>query len=55
MRGVDWPDEKMQTALHHAALGGHHEVVQFFVDCGADTEAVDDSPKFSFATRSFRE
>ena len=43
MGGVDWPDEKMQTALHHAALGGHHEVVQFLIDCGADAEAVDDS------------
>ena len=41
--GIDWPDEKKQTALHHVALGGHHEVVQFLVDCGANTEAEDDS------------
>lgn len=38
---VDWPDENMQTALHHAAFGGHHEVIQFLVDCGANTEAED--------------
>ena len=43
MGGADRPDENMQTALHHAALGGHHEVVQFLVDCGANTEAEDDS------------
>ena len=41
--GVDWPDENMQTTLHHAALGRHHEVVQFLVDCEANTEAGDDS------------
>ena len=41
--GVDWPNENMQTALHHAALGGHHEVVEFLVDCEANTEAGDDS------------
>ena len=40
---VHWPDENIQTALHHAALAGHHEVVQFLVDSGADTEAEDDS------------
>ena len=43
MGGVDWPDQKKQTALHHAALGGHHEVVQFLGDSGANTEAVDNS------------
>lgn len=43
MGGVDWPDENMQTALHHAALGGHYKVVQYLVDCGANTEAEDDS------------
>ena len=43
MDGVDSPDGNMQTALHHAALGGHHEVVQFLVDCGANTEAEDNS------------
>ena len=43
MDDVDSPDGHMQTALHHAAFGGHHEVVQFLIDCGANTEAVDDS------------
>ena len=40
--GIDSPDGHMQTALHHAALGGHDEVVQLLIDLGADTEAEDE-------------
>ena len=53
MGGIDWPDEKKQTALHHAALGGHREVVQFLVDCGANTEAEDDSSNFPLRLAAF--
>jgi ankyrin repeat protein len=54
-QGVDTQDDKGKTALHHAALWGHDELIGFLIDKGADPNItdLDGSTALACACREF--